>query len=246
MLSMKKNIIFILRDRELSNDTAPYFSTSKIVRRMINSDKQLYTEKHSMRSRNEIFYENGLLFYNNFGNYIAINGINKNSIEPLALSSVESTAMLSYDTIFYAGLQTMGKTCRCELNCVCLSQCLFSISESNYLDQYLLSKGRIVRRVYLGLNIKFRNCEWDNPNERFSVIGTQHVTGIDVKDLTYLLVFSVPLELYFLLEIKELIFPDVRNVKLLQNVLIVLNSTYCIIYNFDEFIKQGKCDIFSF
>lgn len=245
---MKGNIVSFLRDREINKKVAPYFSTSKIVRRLIHSDKELYTTKWSRKSNYPIFYKNETLIFQDYkAFYISVSSIKRNYIEPSAIRSVEDFTRI-YDAIVYSGLHNIENTCQCELNCICFSQCLFSISELSYLDQHLLANGRIVRRVYLGQEdtIEYRDCDWVTPNERFSLIGYMLPAEDDMDDILYLMVFTVPLELHVLLEIKEMVFPDVKSVKLFQNLLIVQNSTYYIIYRFDEFIKQGKCDICSF
>lgn len=253
MLSMKRNIVCILQDRELNNKNAPYFSTSKIVRRLISSDKELYATKWSRSSSDEIFYEKGLLFFRNYKQYISVNSIKKNSNESPPTFSVENIDLKSRrDIIFYSGFNGIANACQCELKCICLSQCIFSTTGSNWLYQHLLANGRIVRRVYLGRrrNIEFGNCAWDTPNERFSLtgrksewfrlIGRRSRTGTYMNYLTHLMVFTVPLEFYILLKIKKAVFTEVQSVKLFKGSLIVENATHFNIYHFEEFIKQGK------
>lgn len=244
---MKGNIVSILRDRELNNKIAPNFLTSKIVRRLIHSDKELYSTKWSKKSKNPIFYQNEMLFFDIYKDYISVSSIKRNCIESPAICSVEGRPRIN-DAIVYSGLKNIEKVCQCELNCICFSQCLFLIAESNTLDIHLLANGRIVRRIYLGDDIvEYRDCDWVTPNERFSLIGYECPIDIDMNEILYLMVFTVPLELQVLLEIKKMVFPDVECVKLIKNLLIVENSARdYFIYRFDEFIKQGKCDICIF
>lgn len=245
MLSMKRNIVSILRDRELNIKNAPCFTTSKIVRRLIgSSDTELYVSKWSKKSSAEILYENGFLFFQYYREYISVNAIKKNSIESPAIHRAENIDVNSKrDIIFYSGFKDIENTCQCDFKCTCLSQCSFSTTESNWLYQHLLANGRIVKRVYLGMrrNVKFRNCAWDTPNERFSLIGRYMPVGTYLSDLIYLMVFTVPLEFYVLLEVKKLVFPEVEAVQLFKKLLIVENTTHFNIYDFEEFIRQGKC-----
>ena len=242
----------MLRDRELNLKCNSYFLTTKVIRRLLSSNKILYTNKWTKTSHEEISYENGYLFFKHYTEYFSLNAINKiTNNSSVFLSMENSIAKNICCAIFYSGKsvsQNIDYKCLCESErCVCLSPCLLSISESNWLFQHVMKNGKLVKEVFLGKfeNNVFRFCMWDTNGESFSLISESDDDEISQyrkqKDIvTHILVFTFPLDFYIHLEVKRSVFgKDVKDVSL-QHHLLMAKSTHFAFYNFDEFIKQGK------
>lgn len=229
MLSLKENVVQMLRHRELSIRHAPSFWSKRIVRQLISSDKDLYGEKFTKSNLKNISVENGCIFFDYYEKFCSVNSINTDSSQSPHFFLVDnSKGGPICNPIYYAGS----------------SNCLISISGKGFLCKHSTINGKLMNSIYIKKSkyISHGELNWNLYGKSFSFIGGYfNERRGNLEKVEYLVVLTFPMEYYIFIKIKDAIFgEDVKSIKLCNQLLMVVYSTHVAVYQFDELLREGK------
>lgn len=259
MLRSRKNksIVSILQDRELNNKCAPYFLSLNIISQLLrkNNSDALYKDYWKKSCHRPMTYDCGYLYFSNYTEFCSIYSEHGTKSFPMFKMQKSRAKMKISDVISYSipVYKNIDNICKCELQaCTCLSQCLLSVSEDNWLCQHLMVNGKLIREVYVncfGQKFLFKYCDWDVYGDRFVLTSTLNPdvpkTGEKKKTdvVVKLAVFTMfPFEFLALLEIKRSVFGEnctAANISD-QHLILGKGSFQVHIYSFEDFLIQGK------
>lgn len=219
----------MLQHRELNIKYAPSFWSKKTVRQLISSNNDLYGERYTKSLIGNISAENGCIYFNHFEIFCTLNSINKDNSESPPFFVVENSKGQAICRRIYHG----GN-----------SSSLLSITEKGFLCEHSAINGKLMNAVYIK-KIKYMsydNLEWNLYGKSFSFIGgTLTANQCKLEKIKYLVVLTFPMEFYTFMEIKDAVFgEDVKSLKLCNQLLTVMYSTCVAVYQFDEFLREGK------
>ncbi|XP_069009899.1 DDB1- and CUL4-associated factor 17 isoform X1 [Embiotoca jacksoni] len=211
-----------------------------ILRGVLLQENRSFTKVWSKTSKSTIMYENGKIYFENYQScYSCVHA------EPQSLYKLPKRSKQEKIEDALLCLSPLDKTLSSPSD---HKTSLLALTANNWLYRLSADTGKVLQKVYLSANYRFRYLAWDVSQETFYVKSVQNretpltrQAGIAQNTVMHLAIFHVfPLQIVGILEISKKVFGNgVTDVVLSQGVLAVSYSNKSVkLYSLEHIVQR--------